>query len=52
MITETEVMMFLGARSVMRRFTLEFELLLEKLPFKVRIEPGDSGKRYVREESR
>ena len=51
-ITETEVMMFLGSRSVMRRFTLEFDLLLEKLPFKVRIEPGDGGKRYVREEDR
>jgi hypothetical protein len=51
-ITETEVMTFLGSRSVIRRFTLEFDLLLEKLPFKVRIEPGDGGKRYVREESR
>ena len=51
-IAETEVMVFLGSRSTMRRFTLEFDLLLAKLPFKVRIEPGEGGKRYIREEGR
>jgi hypothetical protein len=51
-IAETEVMALLGSRSTMRRFTLEFDLLLAKLPFKVRIEPGEGGKRYVREEDR
>lgn len=51
-ITDSEVMALLASRAVKRRFTLEFDLLLEKLPFKVRIEPGESGKRYVREEDR
>jgi hypothetical protein len=51
-IAETEVMTLLGSRSTMRRFTLEFDLLLAKLPFKVRIEPGEGGKRYIREEDR
>jgi hypothetical protein len=51
-ITETEAMAFISSRAVRRQFTLEIDLLLEKLPFKVRMEPGESGKRYVREESR
>jgi hypothetical protein len=51
-IAETDVIKFLGSRSTMRRFTLEFDLLLAKLPFKVRIEPGEGGKNYRREEDR
>ena len=51
-VVESEVVVLLGSRSTMRRFTLEFDLLLEKLPFRVRIEPGEGGKRYVKEEGR
>lgn len=51
-IVEPEVAALLGSRSTMRRFTLEFDVLLAKLPFKVRIEPGEGGKRYVKEEGR
>ena len=48
-ISELEVADFLVTRSAMRRFTLEFDVLLEKLPFKVRTETSESGKRYVRD---
>jgi len=51
-VTELEVMGFLVTRSAMRRFTIEFDTLLEKLPFKVRTETGENGKRYVREGDR
>jgi hypothetical protein len=48
-IDETQVIGMLGSPRAFRRFSLEFEAHLEKLPFRVRIEPGDGGKRYVRE---
>jgi hypothetical protein len=48
-IDETQVVGMLGSPRAFRRFSLEFEAHLEKLPFRVRIEPGDGGKRYVRE---
>lgn len=51
MITEPEVTHLLGSPRAFRRFSLEFDLHLAKLPFKVRIETGDGGKRYVREGS-
>ncbi|WP_437665377.1 BREX-6 system phosphatase PglZ [Sorangium sp. So ce1182] len=51
-ITEPEVTTLLGSARAFRRFSLEFESHLPKLPFKVRIEPGEGGKRYVREGDR
>jgi hypothetical protein len=47
-ISELEVMGFVTSRGSRRRFTMEFDQLLEKLPFKVLIEPAETGKRYVR----
>jgi len=51
-ITEPEVTNLLGSPRAFRRFSLEFDQHLEKLPFRVRIETGEGGKRYVREEDR
>ncbi len=48
-ITESEVTGMLGSPRAFRRFSLEFEEHVRKLPFRVRIEPADGGKRYVRE---
>jgi hypothetical protein len=48
-VTETEVTGMLGSPRAFRRFSLEFEDHLAKLPFRVSIESGDGGKRYVRE---
>jgi hypothetical protein len=48
-ITDLEVTNFLGSQRAMRRFSLELEQHLPKLPFRVRIEAADGGKRYVRE---
>jgi hypothetical protein len=48
-VTETEVTGMLGSPRAFRRFSVEFEAYLPKLPFKVIIEPGEGGKRYVRE---
>lgn len=48
-ITETEAIAMLGSPRALRKFSAEFESHLDKLPFRVRIEPGDGGKRYVRE---
>lgn len=50
-ITETEVTAMLGGSPrAFRRFSLEFDDHLARLPFRVRIEPGEDGKRYVRED--
>jgi len=49
-ITETEVITMLGTARAARRFALNFDHYLAKLPFKVRSEANASGKRYVREE--
>ena len=48
-ITEPEVTAMLGSPRAFRRFSLEFEAHVQQLPFRVRIEPADGGKRYVRE---
>lgn len=48
-ITEPEVTTMLGSPRAFRRFSLEFEAHVERLPFRVRIEAADGGKRYVRE---
>ncbi len=47
--TETEVTALLGSPRAFRRFSLEFETHLTRLPFRVRVESSDVGKRYVRE---
>lgn len=51
-ITEPEVTQMLGSPRAFRRFSLEFDVHLAKLPFRVRIETAEGGKRYVREEDR
>lgn len=51
-VTEPEVTSLLGSPRAFRRFSLEFEEHLPKLPFKVRIETAEGGKRYVREGDR
>lgn len=48
-ITEGEVTNLVGSPRAFRRFSLEFDNHLEKLPFRVRTETGEGGKRYVRE---
>jgi hypothetical protein len=48
-ITEQEVTDKLGSPRAFRRFSLEFDGLLAKVPFKVRIEASADGKRYVKE---
>lgn len=51
-VTEPEVTHLLGSPRAFRRFSLEFEQHLPKLPFRVRIETAEGGKRYVREGDR
>ncbi len=51
-ITETEVTKILGSPRATRRFSVDWELHLTKLPFIVKTEPGDAGKRWVKEGSR
>ncbi len=51
-IAEAEIVLLLGSPRQFRRFSLEFETHLPKLPFRVRIEGAENGKRYVREGSR
>jgi hypothetical protein len=51
-ITEPEVTNLLGSPRAFRRFSVEYETYLPKLPFKVRIEATEGGKRYVRESDR
>ncbi len=48
-ITEVEVTHLVGSPRAFRKFSLEYELYLSKLPFGVRTEVGEGGKRYVRE---
>lgn len=50
-ITEPEIIGLLGSPRAFRRFSVEFDEYLAKLPFKVRTETGEGGKRYVREGS-
>jgi hypothetical protein len=51
-VTEPEVTSLLGSPRAFRRFSLSFDEHLPKLPFRVRIETADGGKRYVREGDR
>jgi hypothetical protein len=48
-ITEAEVIGFLGSPRAFRRFSLDFDEHVRKVPFRVRIEAGTNGKRYVKE---
>jgi hypothetical protein len=51
-ITEAEIITMLGNARAARRFALNFDTYLIKLPFRVRSESNASGKRYVREEEK
>ncbi len=51
-MTEEEMVGILGSARAFRRFSLDFEEHERKLPFRVRIEAGEGGKRYVREGDR
>jgi PglZ domain len=48
-ITEVELNQILGSPRKVRRFSLEFEGYLKKVPFSVRIETTSNGKRYVKQ---
>ena len=49
-LKEAELVGMLGSARAARRFALEFDNYLTMLPFRVRVEPGPEGKRYVRED--
>lgn len=51
-ITESEVTTILGSPRAFRRFSSEFERYATMVPFRVGIEMGANGKRYVKEGSR
>jgi hypothetical protein len=51
-IAETELIAKLGSAGAARRFALNFDAYLAKIPFEVRSESNASGKRYVREEDK
>ena len=48
-ITEVELINLLGTSRKVRRFSVEFETHLQKVPFSVQIETSSTGKRYVRQ---
>lgn len=48
-MTELELTQLLGSARQVRRFALNFESYLQKVPFLVRVETTSSGKRYVKE---
>ncbi len=48
-ITESEATAMLKGARAFRKFSLEFEQHAERVPFKIRIETGGDGKRYVKE---
>jgi hypothetical protein len=48
-ITEIELTQMLGSARLVRRFSMEFEEHLQKVPFPVKIETTTTGKRYVRQ---
>jgi len=48
-VTEAEVVGFVGSARAFRRFSIDFEQHAQKVPFRMRIEPGADGKRYVKE---
>jgi hypothetical protein len=49
-LTELELIHLLGSPRSARRFTRDFDELVQKVPFSVRIETNSSGKRYVRQD--
>lgn len=49
LVEEAEVAQMLGGPRQARRFARELEQDLAKLPFSLRVEAGDDGKRWVRE---
>ncbi len=49
-LTESELIHMLGSPRNARRFTRDFDELVQKVPFSVRIETNSSGKRYVRQD--
>lgn len=51
-VTESELATLLGSPRAARRFSVEFDKHLAMLPFGVRTEPAEGGKRYVREADR
>jgi len=51
-VTEAEATNLLGSPRAFRRFSAELDVHLPKLPFEVRTEMTDAGKRYVREGDR
>lgn len=50
-ITEAELTQMLGSARQVRRFSMDFETHLQKVPFSVKIETTASGKRYVKQNS-
>ena len=48
-VTEAEAAAMLGGQRALRRFSMRFEELAEKVPFGVRIDAVAGVKRYVRE---
>jgi len=50
-ITEAELTQMLGSARRVRRFSMDFETHLQKVPFSVKIETTASGKRYVKQNS-
>ena len=51
-VTEAEATNLLGSPRAFRRFSAELDVHLPKLPFEVRTEMTEAGKRYVREGDR
>jgi PglZ domain len=49
LIDEAEVTAMLGSPREFRKFSRDFDAHLAKLPFRVKIDTADGGKRYVRE---
>jgi hypothetical protein len=48
-ITEAEVTRMVGSPRAFRRFSLDFDGYARKVPFRVRIDAAEDGKRYVKE---
>jgi hypothetical protein len=48
-VNETELIQMLGGARQARRFAASFDELVQRVPFRVRIESAASGKRYVKE---
>lgn len=48
-VSEEEALRIFGSQRALRRFALDFDSLVAPLPFRVRIEVTENGKRYIRE---